>query len=321
MPQQPLRWLLILSILTAVFTIGLKTTAYALTGSVGLLSDAVESGVNLIAAITALLSLYYAMRPVDSSHTYGHEKIEFFSSGLEGMLILVAAASIGWYAIGRLFSPPELETLGLGLAISVGAAVVNGVVGFLLVYYGRKNRSLIVEADGKHLLTDVWTSGGVLIALCLVAWTGWVILDPLIALVVAGNILWTAWGLLRRSFDGLMDHALPKEEQETVRAAIAANLAPNMDFHALRTREAGSRRFVDFHLLVPGEMTVKEAHALTDRVEKAIEATLEDVEVTVHIEPIEDRQAYEDSALVPIEEAERAKRQGERNGGDQSVTR
>jgi cation diffusion facilitator family transporter len=300
-----LRYPLLLSILAALLTLALKTTAYLLTGSVGLLSDAVESIVNLAAALVAYFSLRFAARPVDANHTYGHEKIEYFSSGLEGGLILVAAIGIAYYAVSRLITPAPLEPLGIGIALSFTAALINGVVGLLLVRVGKKHGSIVLEADGKHLLTDVWTSAGVLVALGLIVvlGEGWVWLDPVIALVVAGNIVWTALDLMRRSFHGLMDHALPEHEQALVRAAIEANLGPDMDYHALRTRQAGSRRFADFHLLVPGHYTVQQAHDLTDRVEVAVRAALPSLEVTVHIEPIEARQSWEDSALLPVEQA------------------
>jgi cation diffusion facilitator family transporter len=302
---------ILLSIAAAVVTIGLKSAAYLLTHSVGLLSDAIESGVNLLAALTAFGSLLYAARPVDRSHTYGHEKIEFFSSGLEGVLIILAALGIAFYAVHRLLVPEELEPLGPGLLIASAAALVNAGVGLHLVRAGRRHRSIVLEADGRHLLTDVWTSAGVIAGLGVVWLTGRPILDPLLALAVAANILWTGFDLVRRSFNGLMDHALPAEEQARVRAAIAGLLGPHMTFHALRTRQAGRRRFVDFHLLVPGHYTVKQAHALTGEIEAAIAAALEGVEVTVHVEPIEERAAWEDSALVPLEEADRREPAGE----------
>jgi cation diffusion facilitator family transporter len=295
--------LLLLSIAAAVLTLCLKAAAYWLTGSVGLLSDAVESVVNLVAACTAYFSLRYAAKPVDASHTYGHEKIEFFSSGLEGVLILLAAAGIAYYAVRRLLVPEPLETLGWGLLISFAAAVINGVVGVLLLRTGRAHGSIVLEADGRHLLTDVWTSAGVLAALAVVALTRLEWLDPVIALVVACNIAWTAFDLIRRSFNGLMDHALPEAEQEAVRNAIVAHLGKDMDYHALRTRRAGSRRFADFHLLVPGRMTVKEAHACGERIEDAVRAALPGLEVSVHIEPIEERGAWEDSDLLQLEQA------------------
>lgn len=308
-----LKYPILLSILAAVTTLGLKSAAYLLTGSVGLLSDAVESLVNLTAALTAYLSLRYAARPVDESHTYGHEKIEFFSSGLEGVLILVAAAAIAWYAIRRLILPEPLMPLGLGLTISLLASLVNGAVAVVLLRAGRQHGSIVLEADGRHLLTDVWTSVAVWAGLGLVWLTGVHMLDPLIALAVSLNILWTGFDLIRRSFDGLMDHALPEAEQSAVRSAIERNLGPHMDYHALRTRQAGRRRFVDFHLLVPGRVTVQQAHTLTGTIEDAVRGALPQVEVTVHIEPIEDRSAWRDSDLVPLEEARRA-----RTGGDDS---
>jgi cation diffusion facilitator family transporter len=313
MVKAGLKYPILLSITAAVLTIGLKSVAYLITGSVGLLSDAVESLVNLVAALTAYLSLWYASRPVDRSHTYGHEKIEFFSSGLEGVLILVAAVSIGWYAVGRLVHPTPLEPLGPGLILASVAAGINGGVGLLLIRVGRTHRSIVLEADGKHLLTDFMTSVAVLAALGLVALTSWAVLDPVIALVVAANIVWTAADLMRRSFNGLMDHALPPEEEATVRAAIEGHLGPNMDYHALRTRQAGAHRFVDFHLLVPGNSTVQRAHALGEEIEKAIKDALGDVEVAVHIEPIEEPAAWSDSALLPLEQAVRRSEAEEQN--------
>jgi cation diffusion facilitator family transporter len=308
MVEPRLKYPILLSVAAAVLTIGLKASAYLLTGSVGLLSDALESAVNLVAAVTAYLSLLYAARPVDRSHTYGHEKIEFFSSGLEGVLILVTALGIAWYAVARLRAPQPLETLGLGLVLALAAALVNGGVGFLLVRLGRRQRSIVLEADGRHLLTDTLTGCGVVAGLGLVVLTGLDVLDPLVALAVAGVILWTGVDLVRRSFNGLMDHALPPAELAAARAAIEAHLGPGMDYHALRTRQAGARRFIDFHLLVPGAFTVARAHALTGAIEEAVGAALPGVEVTVHVEPIEERAAWEDSALVPLEQAARSQK-------------
>ncbi|HWG47867.1 MAG TPA: cation diffusion facilitator family transporter [Gemmataceae bacterium] len=305
MVEARLKYPVLLSIGAAVATIVLKAAAYFLTGSVGLLSDAVESLVNLVAAVTAYLSLSYAAKPVDESHTYGHEKIEFFSSGLEGVLILVAAGAIAWYAVHRLIVPEPLQPLGLGVLLAAVAAVFNGGVGLVLLRAGRKHGSIVLEADGRHLLTDVWTSAGVLAGLGLVKLTGVHLFDPLIALAVALNILWTGLDLIRRSFNGLMDHALPKIEQTAVRTAIEKHLRPNMDYHALRTRQAGRRRFVDFHLLVPGNLTVQQAHTLTGEIEEAVRGVLPELEVTVHIEPIEDTAAWRDSALLPLERARR----------------
>jgi cation diffusion facilitator family transporter len=298
---------ILLSIGAALLTLALKSAAYLLTDSVGLFSDAVESLVNLTAAVTAYLSLHYAARPVDESHTYGHEKIEFFSSGLEGVLIVAAAAGIAWYAVQRLLAPQPLQPLGLGLVISLIASLLNGATAVVLLRAGRRHGSIVLEADGRHLLTDVWTSAAVLLGLSLVWATGVQLLDPLIALAVAANILWTGFDLVRRSFDGLMDHALPPQEQAAVRSAIERHLETNMDYHALRTRRAGRRRFVDFHLLVPGRLTVQEAHTLTGRIEESVRGVLPELEVTVHIEPIEDTSSWRDSALVPLEEARRSR--------------
>jgi cation diffusion facilitator family transporter len=305
MRPRPPKYPIVLSIAAALVTGGLKATAYLLTGSVGLLSDAVESGVNLTAALIAWFSLWYAAQPVDDSHTYGHEKIEYFSSGLEGMLILSAACAIAWVAIARLLAPEPLEDLGLGMMLSLVASGVNLVVGLLLLRVGKTTESIILEADGQHLLTDVWSSVAVLLGLCLVWMTGIKEVDPIIAILFAGLLCNAALRLVWRSFDGLMDHALPVEEQAKVRAAIAAHLEPGTTFHALRTRQSGAHRFADFHLLVPGRLTVQEAHDLTERIEAAVRAALPGIEVTVHIEPIEEQAAWQDSPLLPIEQARR----------------
>jgi cation diffusion facilitator family transporter len=297
-PRNPI----LLSVLAALVTLALKFTAYTLTGSVGLLSDALESFVNLAAALTALAALWYAARPVDPSHTYGHEKIEYFSSGLEGVLILVAAGGIAWYAVGRLITPQPLEALDVGSLLALAATLVNLAVARVLLRVGRRTGSIVLEADGHHLMTDVWTSLGVVAGIGLVALTKWDMLDPLIALAVAANIVWTGVSLIIRSFNGLMDHALPEEEQAAVRAAIHRLLRPGLHFHALRTRRAGTRRFVDFHLLVPGRWTVQEAHDLTERVEAAVREALPGAEVTVHIEPIEAEASWTDSALLQVEQ-------------------
>lgn len=292
---------LVLSVVAALLTIGLKSAAYLLTGSVGLLSDAAESVVNLVAALTSLVCQWYAAKPVDRSHTYGHEKIEFFASGLEGVFILVAAGGIGWYAVTRLIAPQPLESLGVGSLVAVAASGINLAVGQFLLRVGRATHSIVLEADGKHLMTDVWTSVGVVVALLVVWVTRLEILDPLVALLVAANICWTAADLIRRSFDGLMDHALPDAEQALMRAAIAKHLEPGMHYHALRTRRAGTQRFADFHLLVPGAFTVQQAHDLSSRIEQAVQDALPHVEVTVHVEPIEEQAAWEDSPLLPLE--------------------
>jgi cation diffusion facilitator family transporter len=297
---------ILLSIGAALVTLLMKSLAYWLTDSVGLLSDAVESLVNLTAALTAFLCLLYAARPVDPSHTYGHEKIEYFSSGLEGVLIVVAAGGIVWYAVDRLITPQRLEALGVGTLMALAASGINFAVAQILLRVGRKTESIVLEADGQHLMTDVWTSVGVVGGLALVWATGWEWLDPVLALAVACNILWTAFGLILRSFNGLMDHSLPEEEQARMRAAIHAELLPGMTFHALRTRQAGAHRFADFHLLVPGAWTVHYAHEITGKIERAVEAAVPGIEVTVHIEPIEEKASWEDSALLAVEKERRA---------------
>jgi cation diffusion facilitator family transporter len=298
-----LRGLALLSVLAAILTIGLKGSAYLLTGSVGLLSDALESGINLLAALTAYFALRYSQRPADASHTYGHEKFEFFSSGVEGVLIVVAGLGTAWVAVSRLVQPAPLAALGLGTAMALAASVINLAVGVLLVRVGRREQSIVLEADGRHLLTDVWTSVAVVTGLVVVWTTGVVVLDPVIAIIVGGNIVFTGLRLIRRSFDGLMDHALPAEQQEALRQAIRHHTPTGTAFHALRTRQAGARKFADFHLLVPGAMSVRAAHDLGVEVEEALEAALPGVEVTIHIEPIEDQKSWEDHALRGIEPA------------------
>jgi cation diffusion facilitator family transporter len=305
MARARLQYVVLLSIFAAVATIGLKGTAYWVTGSVGLLSDAMESGINLLAALTAFASLWYSSRPVDPSHTYGHEKIEYFSSGLEGILILVAAVGIAWYAIRRLLVPEPLHALDVGTLIAVAASFINLAVAQVLLRVGRATGSIVLEADGRHLMADVWTSVAIVVGIGLVWLTGYEWLDPVLALLVAANILWTAHDLVRRSFNGLMDHALPEAEQAVVRAAVEAQLRPDMDYHALRTRQAGPHRFVDFHLLVPGALSVQEAHDFAERIEASVRTALPGTEVVIHIEPIEARAAWEDNALVAFEPATR----------------
>ena len=261
-----LRRLALLSVFAAVATIAMKTVAYSITGSAGLLSDALESGVNLLAAVTAYISLWYAARPADATHTFGHEKIEFFASGLEGVLILIAGLGTLGIAIERLIVPQPLESLGLGLILSGLAALINLAVAIILLRAGHRYHSVVIEADGHHLMADVFTTFGVLAGLGLVALTGWVTLDPLLALAVGGLILVTGFRLIRRSFNGLMDHALPPEVQQEMRDAIRAALSEGTDFHALRTRLAGHRMFAEFHLLVPGRRSVSDAHALSHQV-------------------------------------------------------
>jgi cation diffusion facilitator family transporter len=303
----PPRYPILLSIAAALITLALKGVAYYITGSVGLLSDALESLINLVAAVTALFALWFAAKPVDPTHTYGHEKIEYFSSGLEGVLILVAAVGISWYAIVRFLSPQPLEEIGWGTSLATAGAIVNFAAAQVLLHVGRKTHSIVLEADGRHLMSDVWTSLGVVIALVLVHVTGWQVLDPIIALLVAAYIVGVAYDLILRSFNGLMDHALPEDEQAKVHAAIRPLLPEGVAYHAVRTRQAGARRFTDFHLLVPGAWSVKKAHDLTGQIEKAIAKALPGIEITVHIEPIEEPAAWQDSELLPVEESKAQK--------------
>jgi cation diffusion facilitator family transporter len=275
----------------------LKAGAFFLTGSVGLFSDAAESGVNLVAAVVAFLALRTAARPPDEEHAYGHTKAEYFSSALESVLIIAAAIGIAVTAVGRLLEPRPLENVGLGLAITLVAAGVNGGVGLLLLRGGRRLRSAALRADGHHLLTDVWTSVGVVAGVFLVWLTDWLILDPLIALLVAGNIVWIGIRLLNDTAHGLLDTALPDEEQEVISDIQSRYKDAGIEFHALRTRSAGRRRFISMHVLVPGRWSVKRGHDLSERIEKDITQALPMSTVFMHIEPLEDPASWQDQEL------------------------
>lgn len=288
-----------LSVATSLVTMALKFGAYFLTGSVGLLSDALESFVNLGAALVAAATLSYAHSGEDEDHNFGHEKAEYFSSGIEGALIFVAAAAIIWSALPRLAAPQPLEQVGLGLALSVAAAGANLLCGWFLLKGAREHRSITLEADSHHLLTDVWTTAGVIAAVAVVHFTGWLVLDPVIAIVVALQILWTGWSLIRRSFDGLMDRAIPDEERARIEAILGQVKARGGDYHRLRTRVSGKKSFVDVHLLVPGTMTVHEGHDLAHRLESEIEAAIPHVEVLTHLESIDDPRSWEDGSGPP----------------------
>jgi cation diffusion facilitator family transporter len=303
MTQGSLTNLALLSLAAALVTLALKFGAYRVTGSVGLLSDAVESTVNLVAALTALFALWYAAKPIDRGHPYGHEKIEFFASGIEGTLILIAAGGIGLYAVQRLLEPRPVEQFGVGIAVSIVATLVNLGVARILLHVAAARDSVVLAADGHHLMTDVITSVGVIAGIALVRITGVHELDAIIALLVAFNIVRTGLSLLRVSIDGLLDRAIPEKDQREMRLIIQAQLEPGATFHALRTRRAGARRFVDFHLLLPGELTVQYAHDVTHRIEKAVSARFPRTETTVHIEPIEEPASWVDSALVQLESA------------------
>lgn len=286
-----------ISIAAAVATISLKTLAWALTGSVGLLSDAAESVVNLVAAVFGLAVLHWSQRPADEEHAYGHEKADYLAAGVEGSLILVAAVVIAYTAIGRLISPAALTDVGVGLAVSTVASAINLGVARMLLRVGREQRSLVLEADGQHLMTDVWTSVGVVIGVAGVALTGWERLDPIIALLVAANIIATAVSLVRRFVGGLMDHALPEEDRAKIAGTLSAFTNEDVQFHALRTRAAGRRAFVSVHVLVPGEWSVGQGHDLAERIEAAVRAEIEHATVFTHLEPREDPRSFDDTRL------------------------
>lgn len=289
-----------LSIAVALVTMGLKAVAWWRTGSVGLFADAVESLVNLSAGVLALVVLRIAERPPDEDHLYGHEKAEYFSSGAEGMLIVVAAGSIAVSAVRRLLEPRAVEELGLGLGLLAAAAAVNLAAALALLAAGRRHRSITLTANGHHLLTDVWTSAGVLVGLLAAAATGWRVLDPLVALAVAGQIAWTGLSLVGTSVGGLMDRALSQADVERVRRVLDAALAGEegeVRYHALRTRQSGARSFVSFHVQVPGEWSVQRGHDLLEALEEEIRRRLPAATVFTHLEPVEDPRSYFDESL------------------------
>lgn len=300
-PGRSTRFYAAVSIVAALLTVGLKAAAYWLTGSVGLLSDAAESSANLIAAVGAFWALSAAARPPDEEHAYGHTKAEFFSSALEGALVLAAAAYIAVTAFGRIFEPQPLENVGWGLAISLVAAVLNGAVGLVLLRAGGRLRSAALRADGKHLLTDVWTTAGVVAGVILVGVTGWLVLDPLIALLVAANIVWVGLRILNEAAHGLLDTALPPEDLKVVEGVISGYRQryreDGLEFHALRTRSAGARRFVSTHVLVPGSWSVRRGHDLSEDLERDIVRALPMTTVFVHLEPLEDEASFRDQGL------------------------
>ena len=287
-----------LSIAAAVTTIALKALAYWLTGSVGLLSDALESLVNLVGGLMALSMLTIAARPADEDHAYGHGKAEYFSSGVEGALILVAAISIAAAAINRLLHPSALSEVGLGLAVSAISSALNLAVALLLLRVGRLEHSITLEANAHHLLTDVWTSVGVLIGVAGVVFTGWLWLDPVVAMLVAANILWTGTRIVWKSISGLMDPALPPEDLATIHAVLDRFRGDDVQFHALRTRQAGALRFVSVHVLVPGAWTVHEGHELVERIETEIAEALPNSHVFTHLESLDDPASWEDEDLI-----------------------
>ncbi|MGC2458104.1 MAG: cation diffusion facilitator family transporter [Gallionellaceae bacterium] len=286
-----------LSIAAAIATILLKGLAWWMTGSAGLLSDAIESFVNLAGALMALWMLTLAALPADVDHAYGYGKAEYFSSAFEGFLILLAACTIGYAAMVRLLNLRPLEAVGFGLAVSMAASAINFVTARILMGVARKQSSITLEADARHLMTDVWTSAGVIAGVGLVWITGWLWLDPVIALLVAGNIIWTGWQLMRRSAAGLLDASLPAEKREQIQSLLAGYRKQGLDFHALRTRQSGSRAFVTLHVLVPGHWTVQQGHDWAEQIEVDIRNAIPNAHITTHLEPLEDPVSLIDKEL------------------------
>jgi cation diffusion facilitator family transporter len=283
-----------LSLATGIVVFAMKLAAFAVTGSVGLLSDALESTVNIVAALVAIVALRAAAKPGDHDHHFGHGKAEYISALVEGVMIFVAAILIIWTAVDRILHPRPLESLGIGVAISVAASLVNGAVAWILIREGRRHGSIVLEADGKHLLTDVWTSAGVVVAVGLVALTGWQLLDPVIAIVVGLNIVYAGSVLVRDSTSGLMDSALSDDEHRVIVATLRRFASAQVRFHAVQTRRSGRQRFVSFHMLVPGQWTVRRGHDLVEEVEAALKARLPWCVVQSHLEPLEDPRSWQD---------------------------
>jgi cation diffusion facilitator family transporter len=286
-----------LSIAVAILTIGLKTAAYFITNSVGLLSDALESIVNLVGALMALGMLTIAARPADENHTYGHSKAEYFSSGVEGTLILVAAISIAYAAIQRLITPKPLEQVGIGLIVSVIASLANLGVALILKRTGKQYNSISLTSNSHHLMTDVWTSGGVLIGIGAVVITEWQVLDPIIAILVALNIVWTGVGIIRQSVSGLMDSALPKETIEVIQKILDNQKEKDVKFHALRTRQSGSLKIISMHVLVPGKWTVDQGHKFVTQVEYEINKAIANSVIFTHLESLTDPASFDEDAF------------------------
>jgi cation diffusion facilitator family transporter len=286
-----------ISIGAALGTLFLKLFAYWFTGSVGLLSDALESLVNLAASVIALVSLTVSARPADEEHAYGHTKVEYFSSGMEGALILMAATGIGWSAAVHLIRPHELEKISAGLVLATAASVVNFLVARVLFRASRRSHSVTLEADAQHLMTDVWTSLAVIVGLVLVTWTGWVWLDPVLGLAVAVHIVFIGLKLVNQSLHGLMDTALPPAEMMLIRKILESHVAEGVQYHALRTRVAGAWRFMSVHVLVPGDWTVAHGHDVVEKMEEELRASVPRLTVMTHLEPVEDPASWDDVEL------------------------
>ena len=286
-----------LSITAAIVTMGLKAHAYQITGSVGLLSDAAESLVNLAAAVMALMMLSLAAKPADSSHPFGHGKAEYFASGFEGALILIAAGGIVWAAWLRLQQPHELMSLDSGMMIAAMASAINLGVAIILLRAGKRHGSITLEADAHHLLSDVWTTASILIALAGIGFTGWLWLDPVIAFMAACQIVWAGTRLISRSISGLLDAALPGDELAIIQSILKGFTEQGIGFHDLRTRAAGANRLITLHVLVPGGWTVQQGHDLVERIEEDIRLSVRNAVVVTHLEPIEDMASFSHESL------------------------
>lgn len=302
MNRRSLNKYLYLSIAAAIVTILLKFYAFHVTGSMGLLSDALESFVNLFAALFALLMLHLSRKPADQEHEFGHGKAEYFSSAVEGALILIAAFTIIRSALPRIIDPQPLENITTGLLFSLLASLVNLLVGLVLINNGKKKKSLLVEADGRHLMTDVYTSVGVILGIILVELTGWLIIDPIIAILVGLNIIYSGYRLIHRSARELMDASIPEDELERVTTYLDSLGEREIEYHSLLTRMSGPRRFISMHLLVPGDWSVKRGHDCADEVEETIIAMFrEPVTVSTHIEPVEDPASMRDIGIDRVD--------------------
>lgn len=287
-----------LSIAAAIITISLKTLAYYVTGSVGLLSDALESIINLVAAVFALFMIKLAEKPADKDHLYGHTKAEYFSSIFEGVLIVIAALTIGYSAIERIFNPQPIQEAFLGIGISVLSTVINLAVALVLLRVGNKHKSITLVADGHHLMTDVWTSVGVVAGVGLIWLTNIQIIDPIVALIVAGNIIRTGYHILKQSMMGLLDASLPEEEMREIKKILKRYQDEHgISFHGLRSRQSAMRKFMSVHILVPGSWSVQKGHDLLEEIEEDLRKTLPGITAFTHLEPLEDPKSHQDISL------------------------
>ena len=291
-----------MSVGAAILTIGIKFAAYLVTDSVGLLSDALEGIVNLVAALVVLVTLKIVEQPPDDMHQYGHDKAEYFSSGIEGTLIVIASLTILLTSAQRLLNPQPLEQLGLGLVLALIASGINLFVGQLLIRTGKKHDSITLEADGKHLMSDVWTSVGVVVGVAIAGLTGLEWVDPIVAIIVGLKIGWEGVLIFRRSLQGLMDSAIDLEERAVVENVLNKYCRDGIEWHALRTRQAASRRFISVHILVPGSWTLQQGHDLVEHIETDIRSQISHCSVFTHLEPLEDPRAFMDQNLVRLDE-------------------